>query len=491
MKKESILKGMEPERVLYYFEEICGIPHGSYHIKEISDYLAGFAKEHGLTFVQDKAGNVIIFKDASAGCEGAPALILQGHMDMVLEKEPENPINMEKEPITLIVDGDILHADRTTLGGDDGIAVAMMLALLEDDTIKHPALECIFTVNEEVGMEGAQVLDVSPLEGRIMLNLDSELEGIFTAGCAGGAEMILSVPAKERKPRTGKLARIHVEGLIGGHSGIAINQGRANADILLGRVLYTIYKNTPFYLVSAAGGNKDNAIPRTADAQILLPEEADMRGIKKLVETLADNISHEYHATDPDVKISFTAEKESSEEVLSFKKKDTRKLIHILQVIPNGLIESDPHIADMPQTSLNLGILDARSETILVDTLVRSSINSQRKMLMDRIFSLAEMVDATVEVRGEYPAWEYNETSAFRDRLVALYEKMNGKKPEISITHGGLECGLLAAKLEGLDCVSLGPDMVDIHTPSERLSISSAKRLWDFVKAAVEELAEA
>lgn len=479
----------EPKLVLHYFEEICKIPHGSYHTEQISDYLVKFAKDHDLDYIQDESGNVIIRKPGSQEAASEDPVILQGHMDMVLEKTDSCQLDLVKQHIRLKRDGDTLYAEGTTLGGDDGVAVAIMLAALDDDTLVHPPLECIFTVNEEVGMLGADTLDVTPLRGRRMINLDSEQEGIFTVGCAGGAEEHCTFSV-ERKPRYGKELTLKIYGLKGGHSGACIGEGRANAILILGRVLYRLYKKAPFRLISIGGGTKDNAIPRRAEASVMMDLDADSRFIDSYLSKIMKQICAEYALTDPDIHYQgdWTDASELAADVMT--KKDTKKILRFLMLSPNGLIETDGADHSMPQTSLNLGILTTEAETGTVKAvyLVRSSLNSQKKYIQQKIEALTDLLDGEYEVQGAYPAWERVNHSPFAEKLAGIYEKVYGKKPVISVTHGGLECGLIAAKLKGLDCVSIGPDMEGIHTPDEKLSISSTKRIWDFLVAALREI---
>ncbi|MGX8687288.1 MAG: aminoacyl-histidine dipeptidase [bacterium] len=484
------VSNLEPAEVFRFFREISAIPHGSFHTKEISDYLAGFAKDHGFRYVQDQAGNVVIYADAAPGFEKAPALVLQGHMDMVCEKDPGVTLNMDTEPITLMRDGEWLTADGTTLGGDDGIAVAYMLAVLDDPSMVHPALECIFTVDEEVGMLGAEVLDGSLIKGRRMLNLDSEMDGIFTAGCAGGTHQVLTLHCK-RNERKGQVLDLKVSGLLGGHSGEMPGRGRANANIIMGRVLYSLYQETPFRLIRVDGGTKDNAIPREACASLLFTGDVDKKDMKKAVKALHDMIHAEYQVTDPGLAISCEwQEVEPKEPKTAFIKRDTRRIIRFLMSVPDGLIEYMPGFDRMPQTSLNMGILKTAADGIEATFLVRSALNSQREMMNDKLRCIAAQFDGRVDVKGSYPAWEYRQQSDFRDMLVSLYKESTGREPVVSVTHGGLECGLLSDKLPGLDCVSIGPRMYGIHTPQEKLHIASTAATWAYLKAALKACAE-
>ena len=477
---------IEPKEVFRYFKIICDIPHGSFNTEGISNFLVKFAAGHNYKCVKDDRGNVIIFAPATPGCEEAPALILQGHMDMVCETAPGCNADMTRDPVRTLVEGDWLTADGTTLGGDDGIAVAMMLAVLDSSEIPHPALECIFTTDEEVGLQGAEALDASEITGRRMLNMDSESEGAFTVGCAGGADMILAVHGR-RSEKSGRVLRIRVGGLLGGHSGEMIGAGRANADLLMARILYTLYRKTEFRLLSVQGGNKDNAIPREAEASLLFPAAVDRKKVKKQIKEIRKALKNEYAVCDPGLKVKADWVKENVTELRpAFTKNDTRKFIRFLMTVPNGVIEYTPGLAGMPQTSLNLGILTTAADGISAEFLIRSSVNSQKQMMMDRLACIAAQFEGNVRIVGQYPAWEYRTESDFRDLLQGVYKDTYGKEAGICVTHGGLECGLLAAKMPGLDAVSIGPEMSGIHTPDEKLNIPSVQRTWQFLKAALE-----
>ena len=484
------LSGIEPAEVFRFFREIAAIPHGSYHTDAISDYLAAFARDHGYKYVQDEAGNVVIYADAAKGCEDAPILVLQGHMDMVCEKDPGVELDMDTQAITLMTDGEWLTADGTTLGGDNGIAVAYMLAILDDPSILHPALECIFTVDEEVGMLGAQALDGSLIRGRRMLNLDSEEEGILTAGCAGGTRQVIVLGGK-RNERKGLVLDLKVSGLLGGHSGEMPGRGRANAIIILGRALFNLYQVHPFRLMRVNGGTKNNAIPREAQASLLFSGETDQKEISQAVRSLHETIHAEYQVTDPGLTISSSwQDTDPREKKTVFIKRDTRRILRFLMSVPDGLIEYMPGFDRMPQTSLNFGVLTTAADGIEATFLVRSALNSQREMMNDRLRCIAAQFDGKVDVKGSYPAWEYRFQSDFRDMLADLYEKITGKKALVCVTHGGLECGLLSDKLPGLDCVSIGPRMFGIHTPQEKLHLASTAAIWTYIKAVLTECAK-
>ncbi len=482
----SLLDTLEPADVFGYFREISAIPHGSFNTKAISDYLEDFAKARELDYIRDEKGNLIICRPGSEGYENAEPIALQGHIDMVCEKESSNPIDMETEAITLITDGEWLWADRTTLGGDDGIAAAIMMALLADDSITCPPLECVFTVDEEVGMLGAFAMDLSSLRSRRMINLDSEQEGIITAACAGGAEEICSLPGKRREKK-GEVLEIMIEGLRGGHSGECIGIGRANASILLARLLYRLEKEGKYCLVNFHGGTRDNAIPREAKAEIIFTGSFQRAEIKDVIAGFAKEIEREYSVADPDIHVRAKwPDKGRKIARIAFTRKDTRRMIRFLMALPNGVLEFTPLYRDVPQTSLSLGIVNTVADGMRTHSLVRSSINSQKQMVMDKIESIAMEFGASVETEGTYPAWELIEKSDFRDLAAEVYKETSGAEPTVCVIHGGLECGLLAAKVPGLDCISIGPDMEEIHTPAERLNIPSSRRIYDYVKALLE-----
>ena len=473
-----VLSGQKPERVFHYFEEICKIPHPSYHEEKISAYLVDFAKAHNLEYYQDDLYNVIMIKEASEGMEDAAPIILQGHMDMVAEQEDDCTKDMMTEGLDLeIVDG-FVTAKGTTLGGDDGIAVAMALAILEDEELKHPRIEVIITVSEEVGMEGAAGIDVSMLKGRNLLNLDSEEEGHFLAGCAGGCRMDVAYPYKKESLK-GTLVKVSVKDCTGGHSGQEINKGRANATYIANRLFAAGVMAGELCLVEFAGGTKDNAIPRAASSKVIASDEA-----VKAMEAEAEAIKSEYALTDPKMKIEIVTEGEA--EVEGANSKDSRRMIELLSCMPNGVQTMSHDIAGLVETSLNLGILNLKDEELKYSCSLRSSVDSAKTALMRKVEMVGKAFGCQVSVHGEYPAWEFIRESAFRDELVKIYKDMTGEEPVVEAIHAGVECGLLASKLEGLDAISIGPEMYDIHTPQERLSIASTERIYNFVRRVIE-----
>ncbi|NLL76366.1 MAG: aminoacyl-histidine dipeptidase [Clostridiales bacterium] len=473
----DVLRNLNPQKVFYYFEQICRIPHGSGNVDRLSDYLVDFARERKLVCIQDELKNVIIIKEATSGYEDVPPIILQGHMDMVAVKKPEADIDMETEGLELKVDGDYIYAENTSLGGDDGIAVAYALAILDDDSLKHPRLEIIITVDEEVGMDGARGIDVSMLKGKRMLNLDSEEEGILWAGCAGGARVDWEVPVTWEQ-RTGSTYEVSIKGLLGGHSGAEIDKERGNADWLLGRLLADLCESDDFSVAALEGGLADNAIPREATATITVNCGKESEFIKT-VKNAETEIKQELQTKDPGFFIEVT--KQESGDIRCLTKEAIKKLSYLLFCAPNGVQAMSADIEGLVETSLNMGIVKLEEEGFKVQFSVRSSLESSKRVLIKKLKSLVETAGGTQEVRGDYPGWAYQVHSPFRDMAVDVYRKMFGKEPEIQAIHAGLECGLLSAKIPGLECISIGPNMKDIHTTEERLSISSTERVWNYV----------
>ena len=468
------LAGLQPEAVFRYFEEICAIPHGSYNTKAISDYLVSFARENNLRYIQDDLNNVILFGDATPGYEDHEPVILQGHMDMVCEKDADCPIDMEKEGLDVQHDGSYVFAKGTTLGGDNGIAVAYAMALLTDKTVPHPPLEVIITVDEETGMEGASGIDLSPLRGRRMLNLDSEDEGIFTVSCAGGVKSTISLPV-ERRAVYGPCVRLTVEGLRGGHSGVEIHKNLANANKVMGEFLGRVQQLMPVCITKLSGGAKDNAIPRSCQVTMVALGMYIER-INDVAEQLQKEIREQYD--EPDVIIRGDDVDALGGNALTTE--CSAKVIALLNAAPNGVQSWSEDIEGLVQTSLNLGVAKL-SDTLELTFAVRSSVNQEKQDLVKRLDELAAFYDAACTHRGDYPAWEYKKDSNLRDTMIRVHEQMYGVKPQVVAIHAGLECGLLSEKLPGLDCVSIGPEMHDIHTSRERLGIASVERLWKYI----------
>ena len=471
---ERKLRGLEPESVFRYFEEICAIPHGSRNTKAISDYLVSFAKAHGLRYRQDESNNVVIFVPGTCGLEDHESVILQGHMDMVCEKDAGCPLDMAVDGLDVTHDGCCVYAKGTTLGGDDGIAVAYALAILDDNTIAHPPLEVIITVDEEIGMLGAAAMDLADVKGRTMLNLDSEDEGIFTVSCAGGATCTVSLNA-ERKAVYGPCVRLSVEGLRGGHSGAEIHKNRANANKVMGDFLGRIQKLMPLCLTSFSGGSKDNAIPRACQATVVAMG-IGLERINDIAAQLQQEVRETYDEPEALVQ-AFDVDALGGNALTTAA---TADVISLLCAAPNGVQAYCPDMPELVQTSLNLGIAKL-GDRFTATFSVRSSVNAEKEGLITKLKELADFYNGTYSQSGTYPAWEFKKDSRLRDVMVPIYTRMFGKEPKVLAIHAGLECGLLGDKLPGLDCVSIGPQMHDIHTSREKLEIASTKRTWDFL----------
>lgn len=476
------LAGLEPASVFGYFEEICSMPHGSGNTKIISDYLVNFAKKQGLAHIQDELSNVIIFVPGTCGMEEHDPVIIQGHMDMVCEKDADCPIDMERQGLDVTHDGAYVFANGTTLGGDDGIAVAYALALAADRSIAHPPLELVITVDEETGMFGAAGIDLSMLKGRMLLNIDSEEEGIFTVSCAGGARSTILLPVA-RKPVGGPVVRLVVQGLQGGHSGVEIHKNRANANKVMGEYLRRVAEKMPLSLVSFGGGSKDNAIPRSCEATFVALGN-DMAFINDIAAALQAEIRSAY--AEPEAVVDAFNVEAMGGNALS--PEDSRKAIDLVCALPNGVQAMSQQIPGLVQTSLNLGALKLLDGELKLTFSVRSSVNREKEELLARLRAIAEEFGGSYSQSGEYPAWEYKEDSLLRDTMVQVYADLYGKQAEVVAIHAGLECGLLGEKLPGLDAVSIGPEMHDIHTSRERLGIASVGRTWEFVKAVLKAL---
>lgn len=469
----AILNNIEPKGVFEYFEEICSIPHGSKNTKIISNRLVEFAKENDLWYAQDEFDNVIIKKPATIGYENSAPVILQGHIDMVCEKAPHCTKDMEKEGLDIAVDGDYIYALGTTLGGDDGIAVAVMLEILASDKYEHPEIEAVFTSDEEIGLIGATNLDMSILTAKRLINIDSEAEGVFTVGCAGGNRTQCVIPIKT-SDFDGEYVTIRIEGLLGGHSGVEINKGRANANILLGRVLKRIEDKVDFRIVSVNGGLKDNAIPRESVAVIKAESTNAVEEICKLSEA---EFKEEFKNTDKDVLISVSVGGCGK----TLDACSTKTIVRFLTETPNGIIKMNEFISGLVQTSLNLGVLNTENDAVVASFGVRSSVDAEKADLVEKLELLTKELGGNISVSGDYPGWDYTGKSELEDLMVSVFEKQYGKKPKVITIHAGLECGLFSAKIKGLDCISIGPDIHDIHTDAERMSISSVQRVFKMI----------
>lgn len=465
---------LQPAKVFKYFEEIAAIPHGSRNTKAISDYLVAFAKAHAIEYYQDASNNVVMIQEATEGYENAEAIIIQGHMDMVCEKESDCTIDFEKDGLDLYVDGDFLKARGTTLGGDDGIAVAYALAILDTPEIAHPRLEVVITVDEEIGMLGADAIDLSMLKGHKMLNIDSDIEGHFLTSCAGGMTVETLLPASY-EAAAGLSVSLQVTGLEGGHSGSEIDKEHGNANIIMGRVLKTLMDAMEMGLISLAGGLKDNAIPRECTAELLIEKES-LSELQEIIASLNAVLAKEYAASDKGVCIKVTENGEREADILTVA--SMAKVIFYLRNVPNGVQHMSRVMPGLVETSLNLGIMKLTKEGLSLVTSVRSSVSTRKEELKDKLIFLAEFLGGEVSVNGDYPAWEYKADSDIRDTISQVYQELFEEEPVFEAIHAGLECGILSGKIANLDCVSFGPNNYDIHTPKERLSISSTEKVW-------------
>lgn len=478
----SVLGHLEPQKVFHYFEEICQIPHGSGNVRQISNYLKQFALDRGLECIQDEVFNVIIIKEATAGYEQEEPFILQGHIDMVAISRPDCDIDMTKDPLRLCIENNRIHAEGTSLGGDDGIAVAYALALLDSDDINHPRLEIVLTVDEETGMVGAREIDLSMLRGKRMLNLDQEEEGIVLTSCAGGARVDVIIPMQQEKAvkENMQLIEIKVAGLLGGHSGIEINKGRGNANCLLGRILKGLSKQYDACIVTMKGGQADNAIPREAEAVVAVDiTYAD--AVAAYVRDEENKIRNELGDKDAGLTISCRVTERQGASSVYYDVSSTERALECLCELPNGVIAMSRELEGLVQTSLNLGIIVLDQAELRLSYAVRSSVDEDKEKLCGQMTEIAARSGAKTEINNSYPGWAYRKDSPLRDLVAAIYEEMYGKKPVLEAVHAGVECGILAAKIDGLDCVSLGPDMSDVHTAEESLDIASVQRTWEYL----------
>lgn len=480
----GVLSALQPEKVFTYFEEITRIPHGSGNVDRISDYLADFARARGLEYYQDELKNIVMIQPATPGYETEPPLILQGHMDMVAVHKPDYDIDMVTEGLKVAIDGDNIYAEGTSLGGDDGIAVAYALAILDSPELRHPRLEVVLTVNEETGMDGARGIDLSMLRGNRLLNLDSEEEGYFLTSCAGGARVNCYIPGR-MSGADGLLYELVLDGLQGGHSGQEIDKERGNSNCLMGRVLRRLSEKFPVCLVCTAGGLADNAIPRETKASVVLTDGSSREAFERLLDQLLEEFRSELAIRDPEVSLRRSCRETKG--TAAFSGEDTRRMAAFLCCVPNGVRAMSREMPGLVETSLNLGILDSSEEGIHAGFSVRSSVESEKYALIEQLYAVTELAGGTADTQGDYPGWKYRTDSPLRDKMVRVYERQKGHKPELVAIHAGVECGLLGSKISDLDGVSIGPDMSNIHTTEETLSISSVRSVWEFL---VELLAE-
>ncbi len=472
------LKGLKPEKVFEYFEAISSIPRGSGNTDKIRDYCVAFAKQRNLEYICDDYGNIIIFKNAVINKSTEP-VIIQGHLDMVWEKNEKSNINFETDGLELIVDGDFICANGTTLGGDDGIAVSMSLALLDSNDIPHPPLEIVFTSDEEVGMTGANGIDCSVLKGKRMINLDSEAEGTLWVSCAGGVRADIGL-AVEYTENNNQVYEISVSGLHGGHSGAEIHNGYRNANKVIGEVLADLKEKIDFSIIDIGGGTADNAITRSAFCVVATDDD-----IVSAFETVAEEIKEKIKDTDPDAEINVSIIENIDKCITDA---STCDVISLLNDLPSGVISMSKEIDGLVETSLNLGIMKHSDGRFGCSFSVRSGVDGEKDKLCERLEGIAKKHSASINFYSSYPAWEFKKDSLLRDMMAETYKESYGKEMIVTAIHAGLECGLFCGKIKGLDCVSFGPDIFDIHTPCEKLSISSTERTWNYLLKVLEKL---
>ncbi|MDD3277943.1 MAG: beta-Ala-His dipeptidase [Lachnospiraceae bacterium] len=483
-RKTGVLQGYEPQQVLTYFEQICSIPHGSGNTAQISNWIVRLAKEQKLSWEQDEFYNVIVRIPASKGYEALESYMIQGHMDMVAVKTKDCPLNLDTDSLELEVKDHIISAKGTSLGGDDGIAVAYMLTIMCDASIPHPALELVFTTDEEIGLKGISLMDVSSLQSQRLINLDTEDEGVLIAGCAGGIKNVCRIPIERRALKT-PVYKVTVAGLSGGHSGMEIHKEKGNANLLMARVLWSLKTEVSIELSALYGGEKDNAIPETAWA--VFASSASAETIYNCVKKLEEELHTELAGKDDGVCLCLEKIDEEDDTWQSalehgvLTEETFQKLLLCLMMNPNGVQAMSSSIPGTVETSLNCGIMRLEQESFLVRYAIRSSVKSAKTYLQQRMEAYVRFLGGTVTTEGDYPPWEYKADSPFREYVMRLYAQKYKKDMDIQVIHAGLECGYLSEQLADLDCISIGPDMKHIHTTEETLDIESVKRVWEFL----------
>ena len=483
---EYKITGYKPEKLFHFFEDVCAIPRGSGNEKGISDFLVKFAKDRGLWVYQDDSYNVIIKKEASKGAEDKAPVMLQGHIDMVCDKRAGVDHDFEKEGIELVVKDGVLSANGTTLGADNGVAVALMMMVLDDEDIKHPPVECVFTTEEEVGLNGAQALDKSQITARTMINMDSEDEGVATISCAGGLRVQLTRPV-ERTAAEGTLVQIRIEGLLGGHSGTDIDKERQNANILMARMVGHLMKNTDGKLVTFAGGTKDNAITRECGASLIYAEKAEAEKAEKLACKLAETFLEEISSSEPDFGCEISLEEGQS--VSALKDEDARAFVSAIRLAPNGVYRRNIRMDGFVVVSSNMGVVRADEKELVIVVSPRSSVASLQEDTKERFALLADTFGFSIDYSGEYPGWDFKEDSRIREVFQESYRELFGAELKIEALHAGLECGLFSEALPGLDAIAVGPTLYNVHTPDENVPLDSFERFYKLLKDVLARLA--
>ena len=474
---DTLLEQLHHDEVFKHFVALTKIPRESGNEKAVSDYCVAFALGLGLEVIQEESLNVIIRKPASLGYENHPMVILQGHLDMVCVKEDTLSFDFESEAIPLVIEDDFLKTKGTTLGADNGIAVAMIMAILSSDKIQHPPIEALFTVEEETGMGGVMALDPKHVTGDILINLDAEEEGVVYTSCAGGVNNILSFDIETTETAKSQTYTLVIQGLNGGHSGIEINQHRANALKLLGRTLYAFQEAFAFDLISLHGGEKMNAIAKYAEMTIAIDEDVAEK-LASEVKRLNKQFLREHLGSDQGIDLKLT----KCESVkTAYTERLKKQLMQCLVLMPFGVQTMSSTIAGLVESSSNLGVLSVNDKTVELTNSVRSSIVSLKQEISHRVKMIATLTGANWHQISDYPAWAYRTDSPIRDLMQHLYKDMNHKPLKVDAIHAGLECGFLSEKLGDIDMIAMGPDMFDVHTPKERVNISSVKRVYAFL----------
>ena len=476
------MTNLKPERVFYYFKQISDVPRGSGNCDGIARYCKNFAVNHNLKYVKDDADNVVIFKDGTPGYENSEPVILQGHTDMVCQKTENASTDFINRGIELFVDGDFLRAKETTLGADNGIAVAMILAILESDNIPHPPIEAVFTSDEEIGLIGAGKLDKSILSAKKMINLDSEEDDTVTVSCVGGCHFNAKTPVTYQE-KDGTKITLTIKGLKGGHSGVEINNNRVNADTLAGRFLNHIKKSCEFDIISINGGDKDNAIPNKCTIELCV---GDVDLFIKIAEDYLDIVKAEIADRESGFSFTFNKGETASYKVLSDDIKT--KLIFVLTCVPNGVLEMSADIEGLVQTSLNLGVLKIENDFLSLHFGLRSNKKSGLSFLIEKLQAFFDSVNWENTTNGHYPPWEYKDNSQLREIYKDIYTDYFGKTPKVEAIHAGLECGVFADAIDGIDCISIGPALYDVHTVNEKLSVSSTENVFNLLLKILEKL---
>ncbi|MDO5096623.1 MAG: aminoacyl-histidine dipeptidase [Peptostreptococcaceae bacterium] len=470
---------LKSKDVFHFFEVISNIPHCSFEEQKISDYLVDFAKERNLEYYQDEKLNVIIKKNATAGYENVPAVILQSHMDMVCEKNAITVHNFQTDPIKHVVKGEMLYADGTTLGADNGVAVAMSLALLDSKDAVHPKLECLFTVQEEVGLLGAQEIDASKLDGKYLINIDSEEEGTFLVSCAGGCRADISIPVSWTiLDGEFDICKLTISGLRGGHSGMSIHEERGNSIKLLARLLSEVSKEVNIEIQNLEGGSKDNAIPREATAIVAIDKNT-LPQLQAELEKWQAVFNNELLGKDNPLTIQ--AEIIETEKIAVFNQKTKQDILATLSIVSNGVYSMSHSIHGLVESSKNLGVISTGTDAFNFTFSIRSSVESLLFAQITELEHLVKWLNGKISIRGLYPGWEYNPESKLRDLFIKTYKNMHNVEPKIEAIHAGLECGILKKKLGDVDIISLGPDIFDPHSPDEHVRIDSVDRVYQFI----------